>query len=135
MTTRTFLDSGVLIDAFRGTPALAAPVIHILNDPDRVFLTSELVRLEVLPKALFHRHAVEARFYQQFLDSVEAEARITSVTVEQAFSLAVRWNLNAIDALHVAAALQIGADELITTEGPTSPLVRVTALTVTSVRR
>lgn len=55
MTTRTFLDSGVLIDAFRGSAALAAAAIRILNDRDRVFLTSELVRLEVLPKALFHR--------------------------------------------------------------------------------
>jgi hypothetical protein len=49
---RTFLDSGVLIAAYKGSPSLEAPAIDILDDPNRVFLSSPFVRHEVSPKAL-----------------------------------------------------------------------------------
>lgn len=135
MTTRTFLDSGVLIAAFRGSRDIASPAIRVLNDSDRVFLTSELVRLEVLPKAVFHRQSLEVEFYLQFFADVAEEARITSELVDQAFTLAARWNLNALDALHIAAAIQLGADEFLTTERPTSPLIQVSELRIISIRQ
>ena len=50
--TRTFVDAGILIAAARGTPALVHPVATILGDPDRTFVASVFLRLEVLPKAI-----------------------------------------------------------------------------------
>lgn len=48
---RTFLDSGVLLAAWRGD-SLAAPALALLGDDARVFVTSQLVRLELLPKTI-----------------------------------------------------------------------------------
>jgi hypothetical protein len=50
---RTFIDAGVLISAAIGRDALFARAWDILDDPERVFLTSEFVRLEVFPKAIY----------------------------------------------------------------------------------
>jgi predicted nucleic acid-binding protein len=58
---RTFLDSGVLITGWKGADRLAA--IAIMEDPSREFYTSSLVRLELLPKAHFHRQKAEVEFY------------------------------------------------------------------------
>jgi hypothetical protein len=56
--------------------------------------------------------------------------------VTAAFGYATRWNLNGLDALHVAAAIQLDASELLTAERPTSTLARVrtNALRVISIR-
>jgi predicted nucleic acid-binding protein len=60
---RTFLDSGVLIAAFKGQPSIGDPARQILKDADRVFLSNPFVRLEVCPKALFNRQRDEHEFY------------------------------------------------------------------------
>jgi hypothetical protein len=39
---RTFLDSGVLIGAYKGSPWIEAPANNILDDPNRVFLSSPM---------------------------------------------------------------------------------------------
>jgi hypothetical protein len=64
--TRTFLDSGVLIAAYKGSPSIEEPARLILDDPGRVFLSSPFVRHEVSPKAPFNKQAVEYRFYQAY---------------------------------------------------------------------
>jgi len=53
--TKTFLDSGVLISAHRGEPAIRkrALALPLLDDPERTFVTSDFVRLEILPKATY----------------------------------------------------------------------------------
>jgi hypothetical protein len=38
----------------------------ILDDPDRSFASSEFIRLEVLPKAIFNGKINEAEFYREF---------------------------------------------------------------------
>jgi hypothetical protein len=54
MSKLTFVDSGVLIAAARGADEVARRAMTVLDDPDRTFASSALVRLEVLPKALRH---------------------------------------------------------------------------------
>ena len=56
----TFIDAGVLIAAARGRTEVSAQAMAVLDDPDRTFASSEFVRLEVLPKALFNRNVDEA---------------------------------------------------------------------------
>jgi hypothetical protein len=48
---RTFVDSGVLIAAYKGSPSVVALAIDIRDDPNRVFLSSPFLRHEVSPKA------------------------------------------------------------------------------------
>jgi predicted nucleic acid-binding protein len=47
--------------------------------------------------------------------------------------IAGTYGLAAMDALHVAAALEIQADELITTEKPTKPMHRVREIQIVSI--
>lgn len=49
-TTRTFLDADVLINAFRGVGPVATAAQSIVDDPDREFVTSDILRLELIPK-------------------------------------------------------------------------------------
>src|SRR5215475_14995279 len=55
----TFLDAGILIAAVRGQAKEAARALAILEDPERSFLTSDFLRMEVLPKAIYYQRPAE----------------------------------------------------------------------------
>ena len=126
---RTFLDSGVLIAAFKGAPQLREMALQILEDPDRVFLTSPFVRLEMLPKAIFNKQVNETRFYEQFFARAEFVTDLTAI-----FNLgekeAARSGVGSMDSLHIAAAHLLKADAFITTERPTKSIHRSSLVNV-----
>lgn len=128
--TRTYADAGVLIGGFRGVGMLGGDALAVLGDPGREFVGSAFLRLEILPKALYHRNAIEVAFYEAFFARVVAWAEPNAEMVEQAALEAARSGLNALDALHVAAAGLLGATELVTTEGARKPIHRVTSVKV-----
>ena len=129
----TFLDAGVLIAAARGKPEIADKAYAIIDDPNRSFAASEYVRLEVLPKALFNKRNEEASFYEEFFRSVSYWPDDTETVVKDAYGQGVEHGLAAMDSLHVAAAIAVGADELVTTEKPSKPLHRTTDMEVRSI--
>lgn len=116
----TFVDASVLIAAARGTDEVSRRAIEVLDDPNRIFASSVFVRLEVLPKAVFHARRAEADFYRAFLARVSRWAAPLEGIVANAYREAVRSGLSAMDALHIAAARAIRAFELITAERPRS---------------
>ncbi len=128
-----FVDSGVLIAAARGIDPLARRALALLADPDVRFAASIFVRLEVLPKALYHRRQAEARLYERYFLSVAAWAEPTSELLLEAYNEAIRAGLASMDALHVAAAAQVGALELIATERRFSPILRATLVQVRTI--
>ena len=128
--TRTFLDAGVLIAAIRGTPEIADRAMELLNDPERLFVSSDFVQLEVLPKAVYFRHTAEASFYRAYFASVTEMVSVSQALVAQASEQAQQAGLAAMDALHVAAARAGEATEFMTVEHPGKPLFRVEGLTV-----
>jgi predicted nucleic acid-binding protein len=130
--TLTFVDAGVLIAAVRGTAEIGLRANQVLGDPRRSFASSPFLRLEVLPKARFHKKFGEVYFYETFFEVVERWAVPDSALLGQAQSLASRFGLSALDALHVAAALSVGADEILTTERLEKPIHRVTEIRVRS---
>jgi predicted nucleic acid-binding protein len=77
----------------------------------------------------------EAAFYTTFFSAVVAWAAITPELLEQAHDLAAAHGLSALDALHVASALTLGAEELITAERPGKPMFRVIGLKVISIHQ
>ncbi|HSG40062.1 MAG TPA: PIN domain-containing protein [Thermoanaerobaculia bacterium] len=129
----TFLDAGVLIAAFRGNSEVARRALAIMDDPDRSFASSVFVRLEVVPKALFHGRMEELVFYESFFGGVTHWAEPVTLT-ERAFSIATENGLSALDALHAAAALSVKASEIITSEKTRKPIHRVSGVTVTSIQ-
>lgn len=128
---RTYIDSGVLIAAARGTSAVAIPALEILDDPNREFASSFFVKLEVLPKAICYKDTAESDFYETFFNAVIYWAN--QDIVEDAYHEACELGLAALDALHGAAAESVGAKELVTTEKPNKPIGRVTDITVISI--
>jgi hypothetical protein len=133
MSKLTFVDSGVLIAAARGTEEVSRRAMAVLDDPERSFASSTLVRLEVLPKALRHRREAEAQFYEAFFQSVTAWAAVGERLVTEAFSQARTSDLHAMDALHVAAALSLGAQEFVTSERGEKPINRVTSIPIRTI--
>jgi len=70
-------------------------------------------------------------FLNDFYSRVSVWAATHEELVESAFEIAMTDGLNAMDALHIAAALQIGADEFVTAENPRkSRLARTTRIPV-----
>lgn len=108
--------------------------MRVLDDPDRLFASSAFVRLEVLPKAVYHKCTDEARFYEAFFSEVSRWANTDEDLIENAHEEATRSGLSAVDSLHVAAAKAVGADELLTTEKESKPLHRATSVAVKSIR-
>lgn len=96
-------------------------------------MASAFSRLELLPKAVYHQNRTEVAFYEEFFARVSAWAEPVERVVEMAEREAARHGLSALDALHVAAAILLGAEEFVTTEGSNKPLHRVTRITVISI--
>jgi hypothetical protein len=130
----TFIDSGILIAAARGTDEIARLAMQVLDDPDRSFASSLSVKLETLPKPTFNHQDSECAFYEAFFDDVSKWADVGESTLQVAFDEACKVGLSAIDSLHVAAAHQVSADQLITAEKSTKPLLRSTLVAVVTIR-
>ena len=131
---RTFLDGGVLIAAIRGLPVPTERALGVINDPERVFLASDFVRLEVLPKALYFRQQDEVDFYETYCAIVVEMVTVSPALVMQAYTEAQHVGLAGMDALRIAAAKAGGVEEFIPTERPTTALFRVTGMTMTTLR-
>jgi hypothetical protein len=125
---KTFLDTGVLITAFQSPSGEGKKAFNIVTDPDRKFVVSDLLKLELLPKARFHKQVKEVTFYEDFFKSATLFIEINTALVAKAIALASEYDLAPCDALHLCTAIEAQADEFITTEKPTKPFFRVQAL-------
>ena len=126
---RTFLDSCVLIAAFQGKEEVARRAFEIIDDPDREFVISDFIKLELIPKPTFHRNQDEVDFYEAFFEEASLSIEPNQELASQAIDLASRYDLSPVDALHVSAATLAGA-EYITAEKPEKPFSRVTEIPV-----
>jgi predicted nucleic acid-binding protein len=130
---RTFIDSGVLIAAARANTESSMRALQVLTDPNREFASSLFIQLETQPKAIYHQQQLETEFYTAFFDEVLHWAVDLEQITQRAHHIAKTYGLAGMDALHIAAALSISADEFITTEKPTKPMYRVPEILVVSI--
>jgi predicted nucleic acid-binding protein len=132
---KTFLDSGVLLTAWRGgSSAAAQAALAIMADDQRDFVTSDNVKLELLPKPTFERRRVEAEFYEAHFDMTSRSEPFSRDLGRAAMALAQQHGLSAGDALNLAAAIRQSADEFITSELPGKPIFRVDRIRVLSLQ-
>ncbi|MDO5624456.1 MAG: PIN domain-containing protein [Pseudomonadota bacterium] len=124
MSRRTYLDSGVLLAAFRADGVLGERAMQVLDDPDRQLLVSDAVWLEVMPKALYQGQQAEADFYAAVFEAAQRLAWIPA-SLARAAQVAAQHGIAAMDAIHIAHALDAQADEFITSEKPSKPMFRV----------
>lgn len=127
---KTFLDSGVLLTAWKGKETDARAAIGIMEDPAREFFTASTVKMELLPKAYYFKNRGEVEFYSRHFDEVSAEEPLSAGLGERAFALAKNHGLATVDALNIAAALKQGVQEFITSELPGKALFRVPGIRV-----
>jgi hypothetical protein len=120
---RVFVDSGVLVAAARGEYPLRETARHLLSDPNHTFLTSPFVYLETAPKARYHQRVLELASYHTFFYHAEWSRDVEQI-VELGTDLAQRYGVGPMDALHLAAANLLGADELVTIEKPGKSIYR-----------
>jgi hypothetical protein len=129
--TRTFLDSGVLLTAWRGKD-FCEQALAVMEDESREFCTAQLVKLELLPKPAFFRQKLETEFYGTFFAQVKHEEPLSATLGNEAMALASAHGIAAADALNLCAALRLGAEEFITSEKPGKPMFSVSGIRVIS---
>ena len=130
---RTYVDSGVLIYAAKAKSPTAELAIPFVTDPQREYVTSEYVRLEVLPKSKFNKANAETSFFEGFFAANVLCIGPSVDLMKLAMEEAVRHGISAIDALHVSAAAFAGAQELITSEVKSKPMHRTNLIKVVSI--
>ncbi|RAQ43851.1 nucleic acid-binding protein [Arthrospira sp. O9.13F] len=130
---RTFVDAGVLIYAARAENEMAELSLQILENDQREFASSIFLKLEVLPKAIYHQQSSEIKFYETFFDAVIYWANDINTIIEQAYRESSQFGLGAMDALHIAAAVSVGATEFITNEKPQKSIRRTRSIKVISI--
>lgn len=131
MPKRTYLDSGVLIAAFQGKDDVGRRALEILDDPQRALIVSRPVCLEVFPKPAYERRAEETEFYRTLCDGAVVTCW-SLPALEKSHDIAENYGLAALDAIHIAHALEAGADEFVTSERPGRPMFRVKEITIRS---
>ena len=131
---RTYVDSGVLIWATQGIAKNADIALRFLTDPSREYVTSDYVRLEVLPKAVFHRNGPEVSFYETFFRANIRCVPTSKSLMANAMAEGSNTGISGIDALHISCAVFAGAEELITTEKLTKPIYRTKLIRVVCIR-
>ena len=132
MANRTYLDSSVLIAAFRGDSAVAVRALEVLDDPERQFVVSDYLRLEVLPKPTFLGRREEVLFMRTFLEEAAEDVPSSQELTGRAVRLASQYNMTPIDALHVGTAMTAGVDEFVTMEKAIKPMCRIREIKVVS---
>lgn len=133
MPKRTYLDSGVLLAAFAGQGDVGIKALEVLDDPERQLVVSDAVKLETLPKPIYQNRAKEVEFYNLVFS--ESECLPWSLrALQKAREIAELHDIAAMDAIHIATALDAAVDEFVTAEKSTKPMFRVTELCMQSIR-
>lgn len=132
-TTLTYIDSGVLIFAAKGTTANAALALPFIGDPNREYVTSDYVRLEILPKATFHKRRAEIAFYDLFFATTTRSIPTSQALLDYALDEACKTGIQGLDAIHIACAVFAGAEEFITSEKTNKPIHRTSLVKMTSI--
>jgi predicted nucleic acid-binding protein len=132
-TTLTYIDSGVLIFAARGNTDAAALALPFLADPNREYVTSDYVRLEVLPKATFHKRTAELAFYNLFFTTTTRSIPTSEALLKYALDEACKTGIQGLDSVHIACAVFAGAEEFITSEKTNTPIHRTRLVKVVSI--
>lgn len=133
MPRLTYIDTCLLIAAFKGEGELGRKALSVLDDPDRDLVVSDAVRLEALPKARYHKQQQEVEFYEAVFSEAQNIAW-NNAALLQAFIIAESHGVAAMDAIHVAHAEMAGVTEFISAEKPTKPMFRVQSIAMRSIR-
>ena len=125
MAVRTYLDTGVIIAAWSAVHVLHSEAVSVLKEDHRDFVSTSLSRLETIPHAKFGRRIDEVNFLEAYFQGYIVETHeVDETLVQDAERVAEMTDTGGIDAMHIAAAINLGAEEFITVEKRTKPMYR-----------
>lgn len=131
---RTYIDTGVLIAAARGSGKVAQTALGVISDTQsREFICSDYVKLELIPKPTYFGHAAEVKFYEEFFTTVSAWLPFRVEDLEEAFDEACAAGLGSVDAIHVVVAANSACDEIVTSEKANRAIHRTNRIRVVSI--
>ncbi len=133
MGIRTYIDSGVLIAAIRCEKNVADIALSFLYDPFREYVTSDYIKVEVLPKCMFYNNTDEKQFYEEFFKSSSIHVPSSDELLAFAIEEGGKTGISGIDAIHVACAVVADAVEFITSEKSAKPIHRANGIKVISI--
>ena len=132
MAVRTYIDTGVLISASQGG-SFSGIALSFLNDPLREYVTSDYVKVELLPKCIYHGNKEEQEFYEEFFRQTIIHVPSSDDLMAFAIDEGGKTGISGIDAIHVACAVVAQAQELITAERSTKPIHRANGVKIISI--
>jgi predicted nucleic acid-binding protein len=129
---RVFVDTGVLITAFRGELEMREHALTVLSEPEYEFWYSPLLRLETTLQPFHNNRKAEMTFYQEYFKHAQCFGDLNRI-FEIGEPDAMKHGIPVMDALHIAAANLSRCKVLFTTEAPTKPLFRTKLVKVASI--
>lgn len=112
-----YLDACVLIYMVEGAPELAEAILRVIDREDVSLATSTLTRLECRVGPL-RAHDLEllSRYDGVFSAPDLALVDVTTAILDRAAEIRASLGLKTPDAIHVATAIDVGADLLLTND-------------------
>jgi predicted nucleic acid-binding protein len=123
---RTYVDANVIIVSFNvaNLDFRAQTAYNILDDQNRLIFFSDYILLEVLQMPIFFKEEKRSSYIKMLFKKF-IKIPTSQTTIDKAIGLAFNYGLSAMDALHVATAIEGKADEFVTFENPTKPFFRI----------
>jgi hypothetical protein len=128
----TFLDAGGLLSAARLSSPHRLKALTLLADSRRKFVTTDFIKRETTLKCDYHGYRQQVEFYEDFFENVDIFLTDVEPIIAGAYQAGKQYGLNALNALHISAALLAQADEFVTTGRPNSPFQNVRGLKILS---
>lgn len=127
----TYTDSGILIAlSMQHPPQRTSKIANLLADPNRTFVSSDALKIEVFPKPTFFRETYSTLLLKNFFSICVKHIPINQNLYKKAYTEACQSGLSGMDALHIVSAHEAGADELITTEKITKAIYQTNLVKV-----
>lgn len=130
---KTYLDTGIYIIPLRNkNPLATARALQLINSPHRARVTSDVLRLELLPNSLRRHDLKQINQINGWINQAPEFIRLDDTIINLAIAeqAAVKDTLGIADLLHITIAKQAGCADFITTELPGSPLYQFAGINI-----
>src|SRR6185312_15670260 len=126
MPHRTYIDTCVLIAAYQGTEAASDNAIAIIADKNRTFIVSDILAMECVGPAIRNGFQEQAEYCQEFISRWE-HVPVGDAVTKWALEVFSKHNIQPMDLLHIAVAVNANAEEFVTVEPTTKPFFKIDA--------
>ena len=112
------------------TPHLVGDIFALLRDPNREFVSSDMLMLETLPKVVHFKNKRGETLLRSFFSSCIRHKKVSTKYMNEAYTEACTNGLGGVDALHIVLAESAKAKELITLEKKSKPMYKTKRIKV-----